>query len=214
MEINLSSGHGHCNLQSQTKQRLTPPSHQQGIFKQTYSMVSFQNVLNWFMYFSNPYLFQHGKVSFGTVGQISILDNNPPKNLIFNPELLQKQSSVLNLTNTTTFSFNLYSDLVAGLDGPFILAFLLVFFISLGSYVVQFKNMKRNQHILFWMLFSLCLASSFQNMMRLVSELAFISPSSRVAYDANNVLKGIDRSTASLVLYIEILIMGFISYAL
>ncbi|KAG2389207.1 hypothetical protein C9374_014607 [Naegleria lovaniensis] len=123
------------------------------------------------------------------------------------PVLHQSQSQ-----GGSNFTFDLYSSLVAGFDGPFILIFLLTFFVALGSYVFQFKHLKRNHHVLFWMMFALSLFASFQNLTRLASELAFLFPTSDGAFHLNNVIKGIDRSMSAVLLYTQILILGFIAY--
>nr|CAG4709477.1 unnamed protein product [Naegleria fowleri] len=121
----------------------------------------------------------------------------------------QQQST----SNVTSFKFDLYSDLVAGLDSPFIVIFLGVFLFAVISYAMQFKQLKRNQHVLFWMLFALTLFASFQNMTRLASELSFLHPVYQTAFQLNNWIKMVDRSMAAVLLYTQILIMGLISFA-
>lgn len=79
---------------------------------------------------------------------------------------------------------------------------------------MQFKQLKRNQHVLFWMLFALTLFASFQNMTRLASELSFLHPVYQTAFQLNNWIKMVDRSMAAVLLYTQILIMGLISFAL
>ncbi|KAG2392817.1 hypothetical protein C9374_011542 [Naegleria lovaniensis] len=122
---------------------------------------------------------------------------------------LQQQST----SNVTSFKFDLYSELVAGIDSPFILIFLGVLLFAVISYTVQYKQLKRNQHALFWMLFALSLFASFQNMTRLASELSFLHPDYWTAFQLNNWIKMVDRSMAAVLLYTQILIMGLISFA-
>ncbi|KAL9645673.1 hypothetical protein ABK040_003406 [Willaertia magna] len=72
--------------------------------------------------------------------------------------------------------------------------------------------MKRNQHVLFIMVFVLCLTSSFQNITRICAEFGFISSNKSYGDRVYNGMKAIDRPLISAVLFEEVLILGFICY--
>jgi len=127
------------------------------------------------------------------------------------PVLFQQQSTT---GNATTFKFDLYSQLVTGLNAPFIVVFGALFFISVISYGVQFKNLKRNNHILFILQIALAAVSVIQIVTRIGSELAFLITDQVAAFHTNNVIKSIDRSMASVIIYIQLVILIFISHAL
>jgi len=120
-------------------------------------------------------------------------------------------------TNQTVYggSFGLYGILVASFSaGPFILVFLTLFVISLISFFIQIKQLKKNQSLLFFLLFALEITAVFSNTFRSGAELANLHPDYATRVPLNNGLKVIDRFLVSWLIFIQALILSFICYVL
>ncbi|KAL9645712.1 hypothetical protein ABK040_003444 [Willaertia magna] len=127
--------------------------------------------------------------------------------------LVDSITNVANVSGTTTIgNFSLFGILVTSLNGPFIFVFLILFIISLISYFLQKKDMAKQQQVLFFLLFALSLSAVFQNVTRISAEFAYFHPSKSIGDRINSGIKIIDRPMASVILFLEIIVMSFICY--
>ena len=138
----------------------------------------------------------------------SIVNNN--ERVIIDFSTLQSNSSITNNTSTPTSFFQTYQILVTALNAPFVVIFLLIFLIALVTYFLRRKSLKKNQHILFIMLFALQLATLLNLATRIVSELSYLESDKILADSTFLAIKAIDRCCVFVVVYIEILILAFI----
>ena len=117
-------------------------------------------------------------------------------------------------TTTTSAIYGDYNTVVISLTSPFVLIFGGLFIASVVSYLMQQKNMKRNQHILFAILFVLE-SLVFVNMLtRISSELALLHMVPNEGKVASVVIKIFDRCFVNIAIYVEVVLMAHICYIL
>jgi len=128
--------------------------------------------------------------------------------------ILQNISNVTNngtsTTNTTSIAFGTYQQVVVYLNIPFFVIFLSLFIFSIVSYFIQRKTVRRNQKILFAMLFIMSIGILLNMFSRIGSELAFLSPDVNIARIVNASVKSVDRVVVVFVIYIEVLVLSHI----
>ncbi|KAL9645653.1 hypothetical protein ABK040_003386 [Willaertia magna] len=117
------------------------------------------------------------------------------------------------ITNTTVANnFGLYSILVTSLNVPFIFVFFILFLVSLVSFLIQKKQLKKNQRILFMLLFTVSISALIQNITRVACEMSYFHQDLKTADRINSGIKVIDRTMISIVLFSQICVMAFICY--
>ncbi|KAG2373384.1 hypothetical protein C9374_012250 [Naegleria lovaniensis] len=122
-------------------------------------------------------------------------------------------STFKNSTNTpTSTAFSAYKINVLAFNSAFLLCYLILAFISIASYVMQFKHMKRNQHVLFWILFTLEGLVLPGMLTRLGSEFGFLHPVLNEGRTITILIKTFDRGFNVLILYVEVVCMTFITF--
>ncbi|KAL9645372.1 hypothetical protein ABK040_002571 [Willaertia magna] len=114
--------------------------------------------------------------------------------------------------NKTVNNFGDYQIAVVGINGPFVPLYLLLFVLTLTSYLLQTKSLKRNQHILYSLLFVLLWCVILNLLTRIASELPYVNPDLNFANSAFFIVKSFDRTAFTIVLYVELLVMSFIGY--
>ncbi|KAG2393280.1 hypothetical protein C9374_006811 [Naegleria lovaniensis] len=116
-------------------------------------------------------------------------------------------------SNTTTASpFSDYNIVVVSLNSPFVLIFGILFLSSVISYLVQHNSMKRNQHILFSILFVLESLVCINMLTRIASEVALLHPVPAEGRVASVVIKIFDRCFVNMAIYVEVVLMAHICF--
>ena len=117
-------------------------------------------------------------------------------------------------TAPTNSTLSLYNELVVGLDAPFIVIFSVLLIASIISYAIQYKTLKRNQHVLFGLVMLIETTAIIQNCTRTSAELVFDYWDLKYDLFTNNVIKAFDRQFISTLLYEQLVVMAFICYVL
>lgn len=121
-------------------------------------------------------------------------------------------SSSSNSTNNTTsnFSYGLYQEIIVYSNIPFFAIFCGMLVVSVASFAIQYKTVRRNQKILFGLLFALLCFVIVNMLTRIGSELTVLIPDLDTAIKTNQYVKAVDRVVVILVLYVEMLILSHI----
>lgn len=116
--------------------------------------------------------------------------------------------------NGTSSLFSTSSYVILSINYPFFLVFVSLLVSSIVSYIMQRSQMKRNQHVLFALLFVLESLVCVNMLTRTSAELGFLHSDPNIGRIINAVIKIFDRCVVTSAVYMEIVIMCHISLVL
>ncbi|KAG2383171.1 hypothetical protein C9374_004508 [Naegleria lovaniensis] len=120
-------------------------------------------------------------------------------------------NNIIEGNNMTSLLFSTPSYVVLAINYPFLIVFVMLFVTSIASYVIQRKHMKRNQHVLFSLLFILESLICVNMLTRTSAEFGFLHSDIYLGKIINAVIKIFDRCIVNSAVYMEIVIMCHIS---